>query len=135
MSNSPETTTSGCVCANDARAYAYELLSGAVMKAANRPPSLGTTLVCTVPAPLIAMCGAGAVQAPNVPLSKPSAKATGSTDQVELAGLASTLPAASVARTWTVCAPSVSPLYCYGDVQLAQAPASSAHSNVAVDSS
>jgi hypothetical protein len=33
-----------------------------------------------------------------------------STTQVKLAGVGSTLPAASIARTWKVCAPSLRPV-------------------------
>ena len=41
------------------------------------------------------------------------------------------LPAASVARTANECAPTVSPVYCFGELQAAQAPVGSRrHSNV-----
>ena len=61
--------------------------------------------------------------------------ATVSTVQVRVASLASTLPAASVARTRKVWLPSASPLSARGEVQLCQAPESSLHSNVAASSS
>jgi hypothetical protein len=54
--------------------------------------------------------------------------------QLKLAGVASTLPSASAARTWKLWAPSASPEYAFGDEHEANAPASSAHSNVAGDS-
>jgi hypothetical protein len=53
---------------------------------------------------------------------------------VALAGEASTLPAASVARTSTVCWARLRPVYVFGDVHAAHAPPSSRHANVAPDS-
>ncbi len=41
--------------------------------------------------------------------------------QVKLAGVASVLPAVSVARTWKVCEPLTRSLYCLGEVQAAKA--------------
>jgi hypothetical protein len=52
--------------------------------------------------------------------------ATVSTVHVKVAS-APALPAASVALTWNVCEPSATPVYALGLVQLAKAPASSAH--------
>ena len=52
-----------------------------------------------------------------------------STVQACVAGVASTLPAASSARTSNVCAASVSPVYDAGLEQSANAPPSSRHSN------
>ena len=49
---------------------------------------------------------------------------------MKLAGVRSVLPAASVARTWKVCEPTARPEYALGDVQAANAAASSLHSNV-----
>ena len=51
-----------------------------------------------------------------------------STVQACVAGVASTLPAASSARTSNVCAASVSPVYDWGLEQFAKAPPSSRHS-------
>ena len=51
--------------------------------------------------------------------------------QAKLAGLASRLPAWSLARTSKVWLPSARPLYCFGEVQAARHPASSRHSNEA----
>src|SRR3954449_8012092 len=53
------------------------------------------------------------------------------TVHVRDAGDASTLPAASVARTSNVCAPTASPLKSRGDVHAPHTPPSSRHSNVA----
>src|SRR5919206_85670 len=50
-----------------------------------------------------------------------------STLHVNEAGVASVLPAASVARTWKVCEPSARPVYCLGEVQAVKPPASSWH--------
>jgi hypothetical protein len=47
------------------------------------------------------------------------------------AGVASTLPAASRARTWNVCGPFARPLYVCGLVHAVNAAPSSEHSNVA----
>ena len=52
------------------------------------------------------------------------------TIQVRLAGVASVLPAASVARTSNVCDPLARFEYAFGDAQAAHAPASRRHSNV-----
>jgi hypothetical protein len=60
--------------------------------------------------------------------------AGGSIVQVRVAGEASTLPAASVARTLNVCEPALSALYAFGLVHVAKAPASSLHSKVDPDS-
>ena len=46
------------------------------------------------------------------------------------AGVASVLPAASVARTWKVCEPSARAAVVRGDVHAANAAASTLHSNV-----
>src|SRR6476469_2377958 len=51
--------------------------------------------------------------------------------QPAVAGEASTLPAASVARTFAVCWPSGRPVNALGDVHGAQAPPSSWHSKLA----
>jgi hypothetical protein len=56
--------------------------------------------------------------------------AVASTVHVLDAGLASTLPAASFARTWNVWLLLPRPAYAFGDVQAANAVASSEHSNV-----
>src|SRR3954468_23025776 len=53
------------------------------------------------------------------------------TVHVRDAGDASTLPAASVARTSNVCAPTATPLKSRGDVHAPHTPASRRHSNVA----
>jgi hypothetical protein len=50
-----------------------------------------------------------------------------STIQVNVAGVGSALPAASVAFTENVCGPSSRPVSVVGDVQAANAPASSLH--------
>ena len=57
--------------------------------------------------------------------------AVASTENERVAGVPSTLPAASVAWTAKVCAPSPSAAVVCGDVQLANAPPSSAHSKLA----
>jgi 2C-methyl-D-erythritol 2,4-cyclodiphosphate synthase len=59
--------------------------------------------------------------------------ATVSIVQVELAAVPA-LPAASTALTWKVCEPSARPVYAFGLEQLANAPPSSAHVNVAPSS-
>src|SRR5437868_15517361 len=53
-----------------------------------------------------------------------------STTHVLIAGVASTFPALSIARTRTLWLPSVSPLNASGEVQLAKAAASTLHSKV-----
>ena len=53
-----------------------------------------------------------------------------STVQLWLAGVRSWFPAASVARTWNVWAPTLSPVRSTGEVQAANAAASSLHSKV-----
>jgi hypothetical protein len=53
-----------------------------------------------------------------------------STVQVKVAGVASTLPAGSVARTLNVCEPLASPAYGFGLVQVVNPPLSSSHSKV-----
>jgi hypothetical protein len=53
-----------------------------------------------------------------------------STVHVRLAGVGSVLADGSVARTWKVCEPSVSPPYVFGLAHAAKAPASRLHSNV-----
>jgi hypothetical protein len=77
--------------------------------------------VCTLPAPSAGetACTVGAVR---------------STAHVRLAGVGSTFPAASRARTWNVCAPPVT-VYVFGVVHEANVPLSSEHSNVADASS
>ncbi len=57
-----------------------------------------------------------------------------SISQAVSAGVASTFPAASIARTRNVCAPSESPANVAGEVHGAKAPVSTEHSNVAVAS-
>ena len=57
-----------------------------------------------------------------------------STVKPTFAGLASTLPAGSLALTWKVWLPSLSAAVVNGDVHDAKAPASTLHSNVAVPS-
>jgi hypothetical protein len=57
-----------------------------------------------------------------------------STNQVNVAGVASTFPAPSFARTVKVCVPCARPVYAFGLVQAANASASSLHSNIAVES-
>ena len=57
-----------------------------------------------------------------------------STVQVAVAGVGSTLPAASVALTEKVCAPSVRPVSPSGELQDANDPLSSLHANVAAPS-
>src|ERR671916_214920 len=47
-----------------------------------------------------------------------------------MAGVPSTLPAASDARTRKSCAPAARPVYCFGAEQAANAAPSSEHSNV-----
>jgi hypothetical protein len=51
--------------------------------------------------------------------------------QAKEAGVASVLPAASLARTEKLCSPSARPAYSFGLVQASYAPASSAHSKLA----
>jgi hypothetical protein len=51
-----------------------------------------------------------------------------------LTGLASTLPAASLARTEKLCVPSERPVYSLGELQAEKAWASSLHSKVTPDS-
>ena len=51
-----------------------------------------------------------------------------STVQAWVAGLWSTLPAASVARTFSVCSPGVRPVYSAGEVQDEYVALSSEHS-------
>ena len=58
------------------------------------------------------------------------ATVSGTTRQVRSAGVWSTLPAGSVARTRSLCSPTARPLSCLGDVQAVNASLSSAHSNV-----
>jgi hypothetical protein len=53
-----------------------------------------------------------------------------STVKLREAGVASTFPAGSVARTSNVCAPSASAAVVWAEVQEAHAPASTRHSNV-----
>jgi hypothetical protein len=50
-----------------------------------------------------------------------------STVQLWAAGLASVLPAGSVARTWKVCGPELRPVYGLGEVQAVKAAPSSEH--------
>ena len=54
------------------------------------------------------------------------------TVQLWLAGMGSTLPVASVARTWNVCAPLARRVYVTGEVQLVKDPLSSLQAKVAV---
>ena len=56
---------------------------------------------------------------------------SGAIVHVCVAGVASALPAASLARTLNVCAPVVRPLYSFGLEHVAKLLASSLHSNVA----
>ncbi len=58
-----------------------------------------------------------------------------STDQVRIAGVASVLPATSVARTRNSCAPAASPVYCLGELHAVNAAPSSEHSKLAPASS
>ena len=51
--------------------------------------------------------------------------------QVNEAGVGSTLPTPSIARTWKVWSPSESPAYSFGLVQAAKLPSSSLHSKLA----
>ncbi len=53
-----------------------------------------------------------------------------STVQVKLAGVASVLPAASMARTWKVWLPSAGRYSSAGEAQATKLPASSLHSKV-----
>ena len=64
------------------------------------------------------------------PLSITVSGATVSTAQVTLAGLASTFPAASIARTSNVCEPSLNPVSVIVLVQAEKPPPSTWHSNV-----
>jgi hypothetical protein len=57
-----------------------------------------------------------------------------STDHASLAGVASTFPAASVARTEKLCPPTFSPVYALGEPQERQRALSSLHSNFDPDS-
>ena len=64
---------------------------------------------------------------------RPSSVVSGavvSTVKVRVSGVGSLLPAASTARTENVCSPSGNATAC-GDVQAANSPASTLHSNVA----
>jgi hypothetical protein len=54
-----------------------------------------------------------------------------STIHVTFAGLASVLPARSLAFTWNTCEPSARPLYASGLLQVANAAPSNEHANVA----
>ena len=58
-----------------------------------------------------------------------------STVHVERAGVRSTLPAGSVARTPKLCVPSARPSYSAGELQVANGAASSEHSKLAPGSS
>src|SRR5215217_3223526 len=58
------------------------------------------------------------------------AGAVASIVHVNDAGVASVLPAASVARTSKVCEPSARPLYDFGEEQVVQEPPSIRHANV-----
>src|SRR4051794_16820158 len=71
------------------------------------------------------------VRVPSEGATRVSAGSVASTVQVVVAGVASVLPAASVARTRKVCAPGVSPERTSGDEQAVQAPASRRHSKLA----
>ena len=66
----------------------------------------------------------------SVSLSVGGPGAVVSTTHVRVAGVGSVLPAASMARIASVCAPSASAVSNVGDTHAAQAPASSLHSNV-----
>jgi hypothetical protein len=67
--------------------------------------------------------------APVGPLVIEVSGADAATVQVRVAGVASTFPAESFARTANVCDPSPSPEYAFGEVHEPHAPASSLHSN------
>jgi hypothetical protein len=60
--------------------------------------------------------------------------AIGSTAQVSLAGVGSTLPSASVARTEKLCDPKLKPEYAFGDPHERHLEASSLHWKVEPDS-
>src|SRR5262249_4917282 len=115
-----------------------------------------TSKVC-VPSPSVTLVN-GEVHAPNTPASRRHSKRTPlsfavneneglelfegfagdavivvsgavrSTTQVNDAGVGSTLPAASIARTWKVCEPSARVPVLNGDVQATNAPLSMRHS-------
>jgi hypothetical protein len=74
------------------------------------------------------------VEPPAGPVSMVVSGMTVSTLNVREAGVASGLPAGSIARTWKVWEPSASELRLRGDVQAAKAPASSRHSKLAAPS-
>ena len=76
---------------------------------------------------LVADVLAGGAPPPSVVCG---AVVSGSIVHVRTAGVASTLPAASVARTRSSRAPSDSPVYVFGELQAANAAPSSEHSNV-----
>ena len=67
---------------------------------------------------------------PDGPLSIVVCGAAVSTVKAREAGVGSTLPAGSVARTSNVCAPSASDAVVWAEVQEPQAPPSTRHSNV-----
>ena len=62
------------------------------------------------------ICALAAVVVPDGPAVMLVTGAVASTDQAAEAGVASTLPAVSVARTSNVCGPSARPVYVLGDV-------------------
>ena len=74
--------------------------------------------------------GVASFVGPDGPLSIVVSGAAVSTVKLRDAGVASTLPAVSVARTSNVCAPSASDAVVCGELQEAHAPASTRHSNV-----
>src|SRR5207248_7119835 len=98
------------------------------------------TLTVTLPAspaavpPVPAMSGVeSAVTRPSAGLVSVTLGTAVSTVQLQVAGVASALPAASIACTWKVCAPAARPLNALGDVQAVKvglSPPSIAHWNV-----
>ena len=67
-----------------------------------------------------------------VPLGPESIDVLGcaSTVHCQVRVVSSTLPMASVANTWNVCEPRVTPLRLYGELQVLNEPVSTAHLNV-----
>ena len=110
-------------CCGDVHAAYVPAPAGVSRRHSNvAPGSLVNVNVCVVAVigpdgpPVMVVSGAGATTA---------------TVNVRVAGVASTLPAASLARTANVCWPSARFVYACGDVLVANAAPSRRHSNVA----
>jgi hypothetical protein len=75
--------------------------------------------------------GVGSLVSPEGPESIVVSGPVVSTAKLRLAGVGSTFPATSIARTWKLCAPSVSGAVVWGEVHAAKAPASTRHPKLA----